>query len=142
QPRSSVLAAGASLTIAANCTDLFLGPPDQTTRFSAAAGAGQAQLADGSVLDLREALDAGQLVLRGRAPGERAPWNPYLLQLYLSNPGPDPVRVSLRAGTLLSPVGRSLGEVPEGMPRLLSVKGAAGQVGSRPLACAVWAARG
>jgi hypothetical protein len=142
-PREGVIASGGSVQIAASCTDLFLSTPDHTTRFSTAPDAGQVQLADGTALPLSQALQNGLLVLRGRRPvGEPTAASFYVLALYLSNPGPQPVRFAVRRGALFTPAGQSVGEVPEGMNRLLEVPGASRIVGTAPMACAVWGARG
>jgi hypothetical protein len=133
---------GGTVQIAAYCTDLFLGTPDETTRFAAASDAGEVQLASGDVLGLREALEGGFLVLRGRDPMRESGLLSCALKLVLTNASPQPVRIAIRSGSLFTPVGQSVGPVPEGMDRLLKVKGAARAAGTATMACAVWAARG
>jgi hypothetical protein len=140
---SGIINPGGAFMVSASCTDLFLKGPDETTRYSAAADAGQVELADGSSGTLQAALNQGLLILRGgnhqMEPSRR---NPFLLDLFLVNPGPAAVRVSVKSGAMFTPVGQSAGTVPPEMEKLATVKDAWKQFGRAPFACAVWAARG
>src|SRR5262249_18269130 len=83
------------------------------------------------------------LILRGgdrmRDPSRR---NPYLLVLILVNPGPAPVRVTVKSGAVYTPKGQAPGTIPPGFDKLGTQPGARQRYGRAPLACAVWAARG
>lgn len=137
------LAPGATVQVAALCTDLLSDPPDATTRFTEARGT-QVALADGAVASLSEALQEGLLTLRGRHdtfdPIRRD--GSLALDLYLVNVSRQPLRVALQPGTTFTPQGQPEQALPEGAARLPVEAARRGIASLNTLQFAVWAARG
>lgn len=142
-PGSGLLAAGRSVQIAANCTDLFLSGPAADTLYNVVGDAGLVQLASGPTLTLTQALASGAAVIRGPNGRTDPPnMNPYLITLYLTNLSGAPLRYDVPPGTMFVPRGQGAGTVPAGLDRLVAQARGARLLGKAPLQLAVWAARG
>jgi len=138
-----VLGAGQAVELKAACTDLFSDPPTAATQFTGGSGS-QVELADGRVMGLDQAMQAGVLSLTGTP----TTFNPLrrggslLLQLSLRNLSGVPVAVRVRPGTQVTPEGQGAQPLPAGGERVFSLAQERGLADSNTLQHAVWAARG
>lgn len=137
------LAPNQTIRVAAFCTDLFSDAPDATTRFT---GGRQATvtLADGTSQGLDAALRKGLVVLRGRDdsfdPVRRD--GRLLLDLYLTNQSDEPVRVSIRPGTQVTPNGQAAQPLAAHTDHMFALAARRGLTYGNTMQYAVWAARG
>jgi hypothetical protein len=138
------LASAGTIRMAAFCTDLLSDPPDGSTRFTGGGDATLVALADGRKMSLGQALASNVLTLRGhddsfdpvRRDGSLA------LDIFLTNNSGMPVRLSLTAGTAVTPSGQSTQALPEGAERLFAAAEARRLNSTNTMQYAVWAARG
>jgi hypothetical protein len=139
-----ILASAGTIRMAAFCTDLLSDPPDGTTRFTGGGDGTLVALADGRKMGLGQALASNILTLRGhddsfdpvRRDGSLA------LDVFLTNNSGMPVRLSLAAGTAVTPSGQAAQALPQGADRLFEVAAERRLNTTNTMQYAVWAARG
>jgi hypothetical protein len=138
--RGFLLPSGGKQQIALLCTDLFAATPNHQTRMVAVDDRAIVRLADGTSGPLRDAMEHGWLVVRGRGPQDppRIDGRAYF-DVFVENRLPVPVQVEIPAGTVLSPAGQPTPKLPERVPALLAA--ATRRIEGDTPSYAVWAAR-
>lgn len=141
---STTLASNGTVRLAAFCTDLLSEPPDSSTRFAGGDTTTLVAFANGRRMTLSQALASQALSLRGRDdsfdPVRRD--GSLALDLYLTNQSGQPVRLTVAAGTQVTPNGQGAQALPQGSERLFAAAAARRLALSNTMQYAVWAARG
>ncbi|MDH7570404.1 MAG: hypothetical protein QHJ73_12560 [Armatimonadota bacterium] len=135
------LAPGEVFMMAAYCGALLDDPPTYRDLYLPAPGSGRVRDVEGFQYDLREAVESGMVLVRGRGPADRPRLDRgYWIDLYLVNLTPRPLEVAAAAGAVFQPLART-GRLPASY-RFVSRLQDPRLTGSDVACFAAWAATG